>query len=578
MKKLLVSIIAIVIILSVSVVGLTACKTDFSEGDNYVLFADATRGQTMKGFGASSAWWSQIVGQGANKEEVAELLYGNSGMALNIYRYNIGGGSLDIVDKSVEGTYATWWDNKAALSNANYYWELDRLTESFLLGENYSGSSHADLLAFVSNKDNYDFSKDAGAQEMLKACYALGNIDEVVLFVNSPHYLMTANHMCRSSDGADNVDNLLEENYDVFAKYLMIITKHFVDEGYPVKYISPINEPNWDWNDWKQEGCHYEPTSMAKCLNTIYTELKIFNEQNGTDIRVDGYESGNWRWKGASNNPSYNQQFIEAIQAQDVYSTMEFLSYHSYSNQYEKGEREDFMKKAEKYNIKIGISEYCQMLAGVQLDNFYNAQLLALVISYDLTYLKSNEWTWWIGVSNEQTYNYEDGLIYTNWWSDFDDEFYANYYAMQHTGEKDSVRLSPRYWTMKHYSNFVDAGDVHLELSFENEKSNLGAHELQQDNKLFSAFKVVSPVEPEQVDKMPYSDHIYNAFMKPDGTVVIVYTNVVEDEMMWTIGDKFKTYEKYTSTKDGYFQKTEGKFDHTVTFAGNSITTIVLHP
>ena len=555
MKKLIVSIVVIAIMLSVSIVGFTACKADFSDGDNLVSFASAAKGQTMKGFGASSAWWSQIVGQGANKDEVAELLYGDSGMALNIYRYNIGGGSLDIKDR-------------------DQYWELDRLTESFLVAEGYDGDSHDALLAYVSDPAHYDFSRDAGAQEMLKACYALGNIDEVILFVNSPHYLMTKNHMCRSSNGADNVDNLAAENYDVFAAYLMVILKHFVDEGYPVKYLSPINEPNWDWSDWKQEGCHYEPASCAACLEVVNNALMQFNTANGTAIKIDGFESGNWRWKGSSNNPSYNQAFIEAVQATNAYKTnMDMLSFHSYSNPYKRSDREDFMKKAANYNFQLGISEYCQMTAGVDLNEFGNAQLLALVIAYDLSILKSNEWTWWIGVSNEKTYNYEDGLIYTNWWSDYDDAFYADYYGSIHTGEKDSIRVSPRYYTMKHYANFVDAGDVYLDLSFENEKSNLGIHVTQQDNDtLFYAFKTAAG------EKMPYSDKIYNAFMKPDGTVVVVYTNVVEDPMMWTIADKFKTYEAYTSTKDGYMVKTEGKFDHTYSFAGNSITTLVLHP
>ena len=577
MKKVLFIVPIVVIMLITSIVAFTGCKADFSDGDNLVSFASATKGQTMKGFGASSAWWSQIVGNSANKEEVAKLLYGDEGMALNIYRYNIGGGSKDLVNKIDGASYSTCWDNKQALSDANYYWELDRLTESFLMAENYSGSTHDDLLAFVSNSANYDFTRDSGAQAMLAASYALGNIDEVVLFVNSPHYLMTKNGMCRSSDGADNVDNLAEENYDVFAEYLMQILKHFTDLGYPVKYLSPINEPNWDWSDWKQEGCHYEPKSMAKCLNTVYTKLVAFNAANGTSVNIDGYESGNWRWKGSSNNPSYNEGFLNALVETDAFKAMDYVSYHSYSNPYKRADREDFMKKSADYNIKIGISEYCQMLKGVQLDEFGNAQLLALVISYDLSILKSNQWNWWIGVSNEQTYNYEDGLIYTNWWADCEDAYYKDYYSNQYKGEKDSIRVSPRYYTMKHYANFVDAGDVRLELSFKNKKSNLGTHKAQQDSDLFYAFKVTS-VDGNSVEKMPYSDKIYDAFVKPDGTVVVVYTNVVEDEMMWTIEDNFKSYEAYTSTKDGYFVKSEGKFNHTYSFKGNSITTLVLHP
>ena len=77
---------------------------------------------------------------------------------------------------------------------------------------------------------------------------------------------------------------------------------------------------------------------------------------------------------------------------------------------------------------------------------------------------------------------------------------------------------------------------------------------------------------------MPYSDKIYNAFLKPDGTVVIVYTNVVEEPILFTFADEFKTFEAYTSTAGNYFQKSEGKFEHTYTFPGNSIVTLVLHP
>ena len=565
----------VVILVITSIVTFTGCSKSFSYGDNQVSFAAATKGQTMKGFGASSAWWSQIIGNSANKDEVANLLYGDEGMGLNIYRYNIGGGSKDLVNKINGASYATCWNNQQALSDANYYWELDRLTESFLKGNEYSGSGHDDLLAFVSNPDSYDFvNKDVGAQAMLAASYALGNIDEVVLFVNSPHYLMTKNGMCRSTDGADNVDNLPEENYDIFAEYLMQILKHFVDAGYPVKYLSPINEPNWDWSDWKQEGCHYEPESMAKCLDVVYAKLEAFNATYGKSVKIDGYESGNWRWKGSSKNPSYNEGFLNALVETEAFKSMDYVSYHSYSNPYKRSDREDFMKKSKKYNINIGISEYCQMTGGVDLNEFGNAQLLALVISYDLSILKSNQWNWWIGVSNEQTYNYEDGLIYTNWWSDCEDSFYKDYYSNVYTGEKDSVKVSPRYYTMKHYANFIDEGDIHLELSFKNKKSNLGIHSIQQDDKLglFYAYKTSAG------EKMPYSDKIYNVFLKQDGTIVIVYTNVVKDEMMWTIEDDFKTYEKYTSTKDGYFVKEEGNFDHTVTFKGNSITTIVLHP
>ena len=47
--------------------------------------------QTFEGFGASSAWTFQNLGLVENeevKEDAIEKLYGDSGLALNIFRYN----------------------------------------------------------------------------------------------------------------------------------------------------------------------------------------------------------------------------------------------------------------------------------------------------------------------------------------------------------------------------------------------------------------------------------------------------------------------------------------------------------
>ncbi|MDE7337310.1 MAG: hypothetical protein K2N32_04265 [Clostridia bacterium] len=55
--------------------------------------------QTVEGFGASSAWTYQALGLIENeevKEEAIEKLYGDSGLALNIFRYNIGGGGSEL--------------------------------------------------------------------------------------------------------------------------------------------------------------------------------------------------------------------------------------------------------------------------------------------------------------------------------------------------------------------------------------------------------------------------------------------------------------------------------------------------
>lgn len=61
------------------------------------------RYQTIEGFGASGAWWAQIVGNWTHedpisgkpvRDRISELLFSKTeGIGLGIYRYNIGGGS-----------------------------------------------------------------------------------------------------------------------------------------------------------------------------------------------------------------------------------------------------------------------------------------------------------------------------------------------------------------------------------------------------------------------------------------------------------------------------------------------------
>lgn len=61
------------------------------------------RFQTFEGFGASGAWWAQMVGTWTHpdadgvpvRDKISSLLFSKTdGIGLDIYRYNIGGGSV----------------------------------------------------------------------------------------------------------------------------------------------------------------------------------------------------------------------------------------------------------------------------------------------------------------------------------------------------------------------------------------------------------------------------------------------------------------------------------------------------
>lgn len=186
--------------------------------------------QIFEGFGASGAWWAQLVGGWDNidpesgmavRDRISQLLHSKTeGIGLRTYRYNIGGGSAE----SGKGNYP----------------DFDRRAE-----------------CFETSEGKYDFSKDANAVYMMKQAVKDG-ADEIVLFVNSPIERLTKNGMAHLDENKAFHTNLSKENYLPFAKYCLDVTEHFVEEGLPVKYLSPVNEPLWKWTGG-QEGCHYKP-------------------------------------------------------------------------------------------------------------------------------------------------------------------------------------------------------------------------------------------------------------------------------------------------------------------------------
>ena len=114
--------------------------------------------QTMNGFGASACWWSQEVGNWENAKDILSLLYDeNSGIGLNIYRYNLGAGSKD--DATIT--------------------DLDRRAE-----------------AFIDKDGSYHWERDAAAQNALALARSMNEDLRVTLFSNSaPVFYLSLIHI-----------------------------------------------------------------------------------------------------------------------------------------------------------------------------------------------------------------------------------------------------------------------------------------------------------------------------------------------------------------------------------------------
>lgn len=372
--------------------------------------------QTYESIGASGAWWAQIVGAWNHidpesgkevRNRISELLYSKeNGIGMQVYRYNIGAGSKH--------------------SGKGYYSEPARSTE-----------------CFETAAKEYDWSRDANAVYMVKQAVKDG-ADEVILFVNSPVERLTKNGMAHAEQGKLFRENISRENYADFAEYCLDVTEHFVSEGLPIKYLSPVNEPVWIWNGG-QEGCHYRPKSVAKVFSVFADAIE--KRESLKNVRLSGAESGDLRWF----NKSYTRQLLKN---EKVRSCLDSVDVHSYFLPIPVpfpvpflNNRIAFIRRFRKWmdkkypDMPVKMSEWCHMQGGRD-KSMKSALVTAKTMYEDFSLLNVTSWQHWIAVSEV---DYCDGLIYINL-------------------EDKTFETTKRLYVTGNFSKYIEAGSVRIHI------------------------------------------------------------------------------------------------------------------
>lgn len=362
--------------------------------------------QTIESFGASGAWWSQDVGgwdkEGSAgyvpREEVAKLLFSKEeGIGLSSFRYNIGAGTADSPEQ-FSGIGDKW-----------------RRAQSF---ETAPGI--------------YDWTRDANAVWFLDKAVEYG-VPELVFFANSPLTRLTKNGKgCGEKYEDGSTSNLAPENYRAHVEYVLDVVEHFKNEGYPVKFVSPINEPQWEWTGG-QEGCHFSPSEVVAFLNTF---LDVMEERNIEGVELSAPELGEW------GNTSF--QYLNAIYNDErLREELPALDIHSYwSDASAKTAFLNWLNNKNLNNMTLRMSEWCEMVNG-RNTKMESALVLAETVHTDLTKLNVVSWQYWIAVS---CYDYRDGLLYVNL--------------------LDMNVIKPkRLWAMGNFSRFIRPGFTRIEAS-----------------------------------------------------------------------------------------------------------------
>lgn len=325
--------------------------------------------QEIDGFGASGAWWAQIVGgwEKSKRREIVELLFGKEGIGLSIYRYNVGAGSGEEI-----------------------------------------GDPWRRAETFETAKGKYDWDRDKNAMRILRVACAAG-VKNVILFANSPPRRMTKSGYAFAGQSSDK-SNLREDMYAEFARYLADITEHFIlVEKIPVKGISPINEPQWDWDGNNQEGCHYSAEEVVRLVEIMLREV----ERRGLLVEVEAPENGSWERvvESAGEDWTRSPVYLERLLGNGyVREHMHSYALHSYWANLER--KKAFAKYffAKYPGKKLQMTEWCEMKGGRDY-GMDSALRLTQEIIDDLVWGGVSSWQYWIAVSR---YNFRDGLIYVN--------------------------------------------------------------------------------------------------------------------------------------------------------------------
>ncbi|OWK97048.1 O-Glycosyl hydrolase [Epilithonimonas bovis DSM 19482] len=453
--------------------------------------------QTIDNFAAAGCWFAEGIGKywpEEKKQKIAQLLFsrqtddkGNPlGIGLSGWRFNIGAGTQEQADKS-------------GIS------DFRKRVECF---QNPDGS--------------YSWNRQEGYQWFLKKAKEYG-VERLIAFSNSPPVFMTKNGLGFKTE-KDNTCNLPANRFSDFAKFLAEVVEHFEKENLHFDYLSPVNEPQWDWfgefGKAKQEGSPWSNADISEIAKILDKELS--KQQLNTKILLT--EAAQLDFLYAGYGPA--QQQVSAFYDEESPQYLGNLTHlpkiiagHSYFTESSDKRLLDVRKKtgeiADKYRLNFWQSEYSMLGKGYtegksgQVSAIDCALFLAKVIHFDLTVANASAWQFWNA--------FEPGP------SEYDTRYYFIALDPNETYTNGNFHPVKTLWAMGHYSYFIRPGMQRIDL-------NMGLSPEQQAQEVMAS-----------------------AYQGPStGKVVVVLINYSPEEktVKFDLPTKFREITQYLTTKD----------------------------
>mgnify|MGYP005875466613 FL=1 len=408
----------------------------------------------MMDFGASDCWTAEYVGSyfsKAEKERAARLLFsretdakGNPrGIGLSVWRVNLGAGS------------------KGQGEDSNIA-DATRRTDCFLQADG-----------------TYDWSRCPGQQWFMQQAKAYG-VDHFLLFSNSAPVYFTANGLANNKGGAHGA-NLKSDCYDDFASYIATTARRFADEGYPITYVDPVNEPAFDWRDG-QEG---SPWLNAEISHIVRELDKALDQQKLDKLSIVMPEASSWDrvyqhctdYGGRASdqieafwNPANSETYIgglshveKAVAGHDYWT---FGSDAALVNT-----RKKVAQKAAQYRLKVMQTEWSMLDKEPGTDTGFPgsydeasemdiALFMGKLIYIGLTEGNMSSWSYWTAMDQSQwSQKNRFHLLRLNATGDTGYESYGD------ITKGGTITANPNLWVLGNYSRFVRPGYQRIALT-----------------------------------------------------------------------------------------------------------------
>ncbi|KRB59795.1 glycoside hydrolase [Flavobacterium sp. Root186] len=404
--------------------------------------------QTMESFGASDAWQCNFIGKNwpsDKRNKIADLLFskdfdanGNpKGIGLSLWRFNLGAGSSEQGDAS-------------------------DITDEWRRTE-----------CFTTDGVSYNMNKQAGQVWFMKAARERG-VEKLLAFANSAPVYLTQNGKAHATikEFYNLKDGKMPDLADFWANSL---DKLKTEQGLTIDYVSPFNEPQYEWDGTNQEGSPATNANIYNFVNILSPKL----QSKGVEAQIVVGEAGAYEplYKTVSGKESRSNQvdyFFGANSSKKISglsNVKKTISAHSYWQAWPLNEMVSSRQLAASRiqgagNISLWSSEYCVLEspgtselpggAGSGRDLGMSLALwTARIINTDVSVGGVTSWQWWTAISRG---DYKDGLIHV-------DDGASNGAGNSDYCKTDGyIRDSKTLWALGNFSFFVKPGMVRVQI------------------------------------------------------------------------------------------------------------------